>query len=290
MQTLNHCQNLIKSRIHLIKTWLGYLHILLDKSALTTWPWPYWLFFYGIIPLVLVIVPQVPLLLQYMGLSSSTSQDAFNLIFLLDFYRPTVSSMFLMNYTHTELLHLCGNLSVYIFVLEHNRSRLSLMSGYFLTLLPLLVSIVSILFFRGLIVHMVSFKGFSGIIMAYYGYAIYLIFSLFQTAIFEKVNDDWRNAGWKKKFWILYTVFIVSIGLVFVIFLSGIILGSFFTAGGTALGNGVAHFTGFMTGLLLPIGFGLVSTSRVKVLDIAIIFNIFFTIVLYSVYLVRIHG
>jgi hypothetical protein len=272
------------------------INTLIQKSALANWPWQYWIFSYGIIPLILVIVPQVPQILQSMGMSPLLTQDFFNLTFLLDVYHPTIVSMFLMNYTHTELIHLCGNLSVYflvmtiIFVLEYNKRRFFTTSTYFLILLPFIVSIVSILFFRGLPINMVSFKGFSGIIMAYYGYSIYLLLFTAQSGFLARANNDWYDAKWIKKLQILYSIFVFSFILVIAIFLSGIIIGSFFTVEGGALGNGIAHFTGFIFGLLVPIVYGLMSIRKLNFLDISIGFNIFFTLALYSMYLVRIHA
>jgi membrane associated rhomboid family serine protease len=270
------------------------INTLIHNSALEAWSWYEWLFFYGFIPAVLTLVPLLPQMLQSSGIPQTPPNDILNLTFILDIYHPTIPAMFLMNYTHTDLIHFASNFFFYIFVItmifiiERNKKRFFTLTTVFLLVLPIFISIVSILFLRGVPAQIPPSLGFSGILYAFFGSAIYLIFSLFHDA-YLNINEAWKIADTEKKFRIAYGILVINMGFLILIFLFGILIGSFFNSQGIGIGNGIAHFFGFVCGLICPLLYTSIEKQKVNLVDQTLLIYLFFTIVLYSLYLMRLH-
>ncbi len=120
-----------------------------------------WIFYFVAVPVLLLAVFFLP---------SSIKQ-----YLILQMQAPTILSIFANHYTHTDPMHLIGNLSVYIvlvfliFNLETDKKRFHTMSVFFFIIVPLVVSLILIRFLSIL----PPTQGFSAIDAAIMGYLIY---------------------------------------------------------------------------------------------------------------------
>lgn len=107
MKTITSLIKLIKSDI------IGkYTHI---KNNLNSWSGYYWFFFFFFIPIIILFIPQIPkILFDLFQINPQSPFDILNSSFILNPQTPQVSSVFLMHYTHLELVHLCQNLFFYL--------------------------------------------------------------------------------------------------------------------------------------------------------------------------------
>jgi len=250
-----------------------------NKFPLSSWSWYYWLFFYGFIPLIILIIPQLPpqIIKDY---------------FLLNICAPALLPMFLMNYTHTELLHLTGVLSVYlvmitfVFFFEINKERIRKVSAFFFVALPLYLSIITVIYLGGIYcpVYPQMGKGFSGIASAFLGYFLYM------GAIerMEEIPELLEGKGWRRGY-VLIGDAIMKFLLILLLLFAAYSIGLFFDQGGSSLGNGAAHFTGLIAGILTPLVFKMYQKKKMSKFDIDVIFYVIITIFLYVLYLVRIY-
>jgi len=142
---------------------------LIEKSAINSWNWIYWVFFFGIIPAIIVTIP---IIIHSIPPASRTPPlDFVNQTFILNSNFPSLLSMFFANYSHIEITHLCSNLLMYfivisiIFLLEKNKQVFIISSTFFFVVFPYLNSISSIVFFQNTQIINPTFIGFSGCIL-----------------------------------------------------------------------------------------------------------------------------
>jgi len=259
------------------------LSLLINDSAITTWPWYYWIFYFAIVPFILTVIPQLPQLLH-----QTPPDDILNTTFLLNISNPTISSLFLNHYTHLEINHICANLSIYfliltfIFFLEKERNIFRLSSFVIFLLLPIVASVFTIIYFQNTVLSSSPFRGFSGIIMAFFGYLMFLLLRLF----FNKMKarkTDFLTEGQMVNYYSLQ----MTVNIIFILFIPvlGCILGAFIL-NNELVGNGLVHFTGYMSGLLSPTIIGIRGISE---FDDKIFLYSIIALIFYSYYLINIH-
>ena len=107
--------------------------------------------------------------------------------FTLNLKYPTIVTMFLSNFGHTNYEHYKGNITSYIILLfllfniETNRKRFYIVSILFFFILPFVISIASIL--RPPYEQIQNSIGFSGIVSAYLGYLV--------VAVYYRLKEDY---------------------------------------------------------------------------------------------------
>lgn len=222
------------------------------KDHLGAWTLTDWLVFFIGIPLLLdlvYILPE-PVKSQYFIFSTWN-------VFALHTY-------LLSAYTHSELFpHLVSNLAVYliamsaIFTFEHNRYRFYLMAAAAFLLVPAVCSMLTICLW-----HMfgtnTSMQGFSGIDAALVAYAFMAGVTWFLSEKLEVFDYPEAFDGSRGKYLLTNALLAFMLGM---IVFAGIELG-FFANTGTAITNGIAHFGGFMTGLIVFLAYDLRTEHR----------------------------
>ncbi len=210
------------------------------KINLKSWKLPEWILFFVIIPAVLFLVYLIP-------------QEIKNSYFILNTANPwNLPTWFLFSYTHSQLYpHLVGNIASYllallaVFSFENNKRRFWIMAAGSLLLVPLIASLLTIGMFTVLGVGVTS-QGFSAIGAAFIAYAMISIVLWMLGDMLEGFDhpEHFRSR----------LLFIVMCGLLTVvlalIIVGGIDLGLFLNAG-ESTSNGIAHFGGFITLLIL---------------------------------------
>ena len=131
------------------------------NPILGSWHRREWLFYFAVIPTTLIIIFLLPISIkQYL---------------ILDLQNPTLLSIFVNHYTHTDLAHLTNNLIGYLltvfilFNIETNRSRFHRVTAFFLIAVPFICSLTMIRLFPipyGML-------GFSAVTSAFTGYIVY---------------------------------------------------------------------------------------------------------------------
>jgi hypothetical protein len=192
----------------------------------------------------------------------------------------------LSSYTHSELYpHLVGNLVLYfitlcaIFAFENNKKRFHLISALSLFIVPVICSILTIglwhFFGTG-----TTMQGFSGINAAFLAYAFMIGVTWFLKGGLETLDHKELFAG---QIWRYYVIYALMTILVAIIVLLGILEGIFLPAG-NAISNGIAHFGGFITGLIIFFIFDIMFEKR-KIFDGMLIISIIVGIISYVSYL-----
>jgi hypothetical protein len=259
----------------------------IDKSEIKTWTWHYWLFYYMIIP---AFVLSIPLIIQYVGSFPGQQMPPYDIVnqtFVLNIYHPTIISMFLANYTHLEIVHLCYNLLYYlasisiIFFLEKNKGLFVKASAFFFIFLPFLFSVLYLCSTNAITT---TGYGFSGIVFAFLGYVIYLICKRLCENDLNGVQEVWSTYSQNKKTRYLI-FFFLNIGFILLCIpmMSAVI---FITAG--SVGSSVVHFAGYLCGLLIPIIFLIHNNKQVKFFEMTLLIQIFVIMGFYSMYLIKI--
>jgi hypothetical protein len=210
------------------------------KINLKSWKLPEWILFFVIIPAVLFLVYLIP-------------QDIKNLYFILNTTNPwNLQTWFLFSYTHSQLYpHLVGNVASYllallaVFSFENNKRRFWIMAACSLLLVPVIASLLTIGMFTVLGVGVIS-QGFSAIGAAFIAYAM--------ISIVLWIVGDMLEGFDHPEYFKSRLLFFVMCGLLTVvlalIIVGGIDLGLFLNAG-ESTSNGIAHFGGFITLLIL---------------------------------------
>ena len=221
-------------------------------SNLKSHPLSDWLLFWVAIPALLFVIYALP----------QAIRDTF---FVLNTVEPwRLQTWLLSSYTHSQLYpHLAGNLAFYvavllmIFAFEADRRRFRIMAVWSFLAVPFICSLLTILFWY-VIGRTTTGQGFSAITGALLAYAM---FSFIIWGIGEKLGDfDHRElfAGSRTRYRVVMTLLAVILAL---IVLMGIQIGEFMDAGGS-VSNGIAHFGGFMTSLMLLLVFDLKYEKR----------------------------
>ncbi len=210
------------------------------KTNLKSWTLPEWIFFFVIIPAILFLIYALPQNIRdsYFILNTTSSWN--------------LQTWFLFSYTHSQLYpHLVGNIASYllallaVFSFEDNRQRFWIMAAGSLLLVPVIASLLTIGLFHVLGVG-VNSQGFSAIGAAFIAYAMISIVIWILGDMLEEFDHP--------EYFRSRPLFIVMCGLLTVvlalIIVGGIDLGLFLNSGGST-SNGIAHFGGFITLLIV---------------------------------------
>ena len=210
------------------------------KTNLKSWTIPEWVFFIVIIPAILFLIYTIP-------------QDIKNSYFILnttDF--GNLQTWFLFSYTHSQLYpHLVSNVIVYLiavialFSLEDNKRRFWTMAGSTFLIVPIITSILTIGLFHFLRIGINS-QGFSAVVAALIAYSI---ISLILWRLGDKLEDFDHPQLFRSRMLFLFLCGLLTIMLALII-VGGLSLGIFISTG-ESTSNGIAHFGGFITGVLV---------------------------------------
>jgi len=247
----------------------------LVKSNLASWTPFEWIFFWGFIPALLFVVYTLP-------------QPVTDAWFILNTSSPgTISPWFLSSYTHSQLYpHLAGNLAFYfitllmIFAFENRKRRFWLASSWALVGVPLVSSLLTILFW-GLLGIPTTGQGFSAVNGAFLAYAMF-IFIVWGLEDRLGVFDHPEGFGGSRlRFVVLQLLITIMLVLVMVM---GLVTGVFMDLGGE-VSNGIAHFGGYVTSLLVLFLFD-ERTERRRFFDTILGLSILVGVLAYAYYLV----
>lgn len=247
------------------------------KKNLKAWKLAYWLIFFGIIPLLLLLIFALP----------QPVKDTYLIFHTSELLR--VQTYIMNEYTHSELFpHMIGNMAFYyitlvaIFAFENNRRRFCLMSGVSLLLVPVICSMLTLglwHFFGS----DTSGQGFSGINAAFLAYAFMAGVTFLLSGGLEQFDHKDVFAGAVWRYYVSYILMTIMVALIVLI---GIMEGQFMPSG-NAISNGIAHFGGFIAGLMAFLLFDLLYEKR-KNFDIMLGISIILGIISYASYLMRI--
>ena len=249
-------------------------HVAQIKNNLRSWTSFEWIFFWAAIPALLFIIYTLP-------------QSIKNDFFILNTSNLWgLSAYFLFAYTHSELFwHLIGNVALYfvtlgvIFAFENNKQRFQILCVSAFLLVPVITAILTISFFRILGLTRTSL-GFSGIDGTFLAYAIFLVVIGLIKDGFERFDNPELFAGKKILYYTLLFLSCLMLGLIGIM---GIIFGQFVNPGGQIV-NGLAHFGGFITGLIVLLVYD-VTTEKRKIFQMILIIVIVIGIIWYVNYL-----
>lgn len=247
------------------------------KQHLDAWKISDWLVFFAGVPLLLLLVFSLPWPVKSEYFIFSTRET-----FALHTYLTSA-------YTHTELFpHLVSNISVYfiaitaIFAFEDNRQRFFLMAGTAFLLVPFICSVLTIGLWD-LFNTTTSMQGFSGIDAALLAYAFLVGVTWFLEEKLVLFDHPESFAGSRGKYLFMNSLLAFMLGL---IVFAGITLG-YFANTGEFVSNGIAHFGGFMAGLLAFLTYDLAREER-RGFDTMLCISIAIGFAVYGLYLYRI--
>jgi hypothetical protein len=246
------------------------------KTNLRSWSFFEWIFLWIVIPALLFIVYAIP-------------QNIKNTFFILNTANPWgIQTYLLYAYTHTQLFwHLIGNVAFYlvtlllIFAFENNKRRFWIMVLNALFLVPIITSILTISFF-GILGRAITSQGFSAIDGAFLAYAIVITVIGIVQDTFERFDHPELFAHKRFQY---YISLVLSCVLLSLIGIMGIIFGLFVNTGGQIV-NGLAHFGGFITGLIVFLLFD-ITTEKRKIFAMQLSFVIVIGIIWYVNYLMN---
>jgi len=124
----------------------------------------------------------IPLILVLIYILPTSLKETY---FILNKQAPSILSLFLSNYTHSELWHLATNLSSYLIVIylimqfETNKSCFYKTMAFLFLVVPFIVSFITIMYAPAM-----NSQGFSGIVAGLMGYFIYITY--------RHVKDTWK--------------------------------------------------------------------------------------------------
>jgi hypothetical protein len=247
------------------------------ESNLKNWTFSEWIVFWVAIPALLFIIYTLP-------------QGIKDTYFILDTsHLWRVQTFFLSSYTHSQFYpHLIGNLAFYfvvllmVFLFENNKRRFRILAGWALFIVPIISSALTIALW-GVFGRSTTGQGFSAIVGALLAYAMY-IFVVWGTQDKSEIFDSPELfSGTKARHLILRSLLSI---IVFLIVIMGILFGIFTNAGGS-LTNGIAHFGGFITSLVVLLVIDLRTESR-RYFDTILGMAILTGILLYGYYLAQV--
>lgn len=242
---------------------------------LKSWSKPEWVLFFIIIPLLLFVVFLFP----------QNVKDVYLIFNTTELFR--VHTIILHSYTHSAFEHFFGNVQFYfivliwIFLFENDKKRFWIMMGCVFLLVPVINSISTVIFWN-LLSRSTTSQGFSGIAAALSAYAL-------MAFVFWGLHDVmpmFRNTTkLKGREYIGYTVMCVLLAIVIgCIILFGFQLGQFIP-GENAVSNGIAHFSGFIIGLLVLFLYDILQEDRIINFDVIFGMSILVGIYMYIPYL-----
>jgi hypothetical protein len=247
------------------------------KSNLKAWRFSEWVIFWGIIPVMFLVIYSFP---------PSIKDDYF---VLNTSYPWRLQAYFLSSYTHSQLYpHLLGNLAFYfvallmIFAFEGDRRRFRIMAGWAFLAVPFVSSFLTILFW-GFLGRGTTGQGFSAVIGALLAYAMFIFVVWGLQERLSVFDHPELFAGSGARFTVLKVLLTVILVLIMVM---GLLSGIFMDAGGS-VSNGIAHFGGFVTSLLILFLFDERTENR-RFFDTMLGTSILVGVVVYLYYLVLI--
>jgi hypothetical protein len=246
-------------------------------SNLRRWSSADWLLFWVVIPAILLIIYALP-------------QEIRDTYFVLNTaHLQMVQTIFLSSYTHSQLFpHLLWNLAFYfvvlamIFAFEDNRRRFRIMAGWAFLAVPIVSSVLTILFW-GFLGRTTTGQGFSAVVGALLAYAmfIFVVWALQdKLPVFDHPEEF---AGDRIRFLVLQVLLAIMLVLIMVM---GLMTGIFNDAGGSVT-NGIAHFGGYVSSLVILFLFD-ERTARRRYFDAILGSSIAVGIATYLYYLVLI--
>jgi hypothetical protein len=247
------------------------------KTNLKSWDNNYWLVFFFIIPLFLLLVFALP----------QAVRDSYFIFHTSD--PMQLQTYILSGYTHSELfLHLAGNLALYlivmgtIFAFENNQRRFCIMAAVSFFIVPIVSSFLTIglwhFFGTG-----TSVQGFSGINAAFLAYAFMAGVTWFLGSALETFDHRQMFPGPMWRYYLSTVLLTILLALI----VSLAIMEGQFIPSGNAISNGIAHFGGFVTGLISYAVIDIMTENR-KTFDWMLIISIVIGIVFYAGYLIGI--
>ncbi len=210
------------------------------KTNLGSWTILEWILFFVIVPGVLVAINLLPLGIR----------DSYFILNTGEIWK--LQTWFLNSYTHSEIYpHLVSNVVVYFFALlaifsfENDKRRFRVMAGISFLLVPIISSLLTIGLFH-LLELQVRSQGFSAIVAAFLAY-------MFISIILWILGDTLRDFDHPENSRSLLLFYLMCGLLTFILALivvEGLNLGLFMNVGDST-NNGIAHFGGFITGLIV---------------------------------------
>jgi len=229
--------------------------IIIDQviSNLKRWKPIEWAIFWGLIPAILLLVYALP---------QGIRDDWF---ILNTVYPWRLQTWFLSSYTHSQLYpHLIGNLEFYfgsiitIFAFESNKRRFYVMAGWSFLIVPIISSVLTIALW-GIFEGNTTGQGFSAIVGAFLSYALFaFVVGLLKEKL--KIFDHPESFVGSKIRYNILKILIIAL-LATMVVAMGILFGAFVVAGNTMV-NGIAHFGGFITSMIVLFIFDLKNENR----------------------------
>ncbi len=211
------------------------------KQNIKSWSLKYWIFFYLVIPVLLIIILYLP----------QTTKDNFFILKTSQFFEIAT---ILHSYTHSTFPHFFWNVIFYlfyltvIFVFENEKRIFKYSALCFFIFVPIFTALSNYVFFYYMGLNNQN-QGFSGIVNAFYAYALLSVIRFGTMDIFHML-PDWREMNNKQKFGYLIIFLIIGV-LLSVVGITSIMIGRFLE-GGNAITNGLSHFVGFILGIIIP--------------------------------------
>ncbi|MDD1700852.1 MAG: hypothetical protein LUQ04_08685 [Methanoregula sp.] len=210
------------------------------KINLKSWTLPEWVLFFVIIPAMLFLIYSLP----------QEIKDTYFILNTSDLW--SLQTYILYGYTHSQFYpHLVGNEIVYliaiiaVFSLENNKRRFWIMAGSSFLIVPVITSLLTIGLFHFLGIQARS-QGFSAIVAAFIAYTL---ISLVLWIIGDRLEDFDHPELFSSRFLFYFLCGLLTIILALII-VGGLDLGLFMNMGDVT-SNGIAHFGGFITGLIV---------------------------------------
>jgi hypothetical protein len=210
------------------------------KTNLKSWTLLEWVLVFVISPAILLLIYALP----------QETKDTYFILNTAEIWR--LQTYFLYGYTHSQLYpHLVGNVTVYLIALialfsfENNKQRFWIMAGSSFLLVPLITSLLTIGLFH-LLGADVKSQGFSAIVAAFVAYTF---ISIVLWILGDKLEDFDHPELFRSRilFYFLCGLLTVMLALIIV---GGLSLGLFMNLG-ESTSNGIAHFGGFITMLIV---------------------------------------
>jgi hypothetical protein len=247
------------------------------KSNLRAWKPLEWVLFWIVVPAILLLIYALP---------QGVRDDWFILNTL---YPWRLQTWFLSSYTHSQFYpHLVGNLAFYfvtllmIFAFESGRRRFWLVASWSFCVVPFISSFLTVVLWGAFRIHTTG-QGFSAIDGAFLAYAMFIMVVWGLQEILPVFDHPESFPGGRIRLQFSQALLAIMVMLIMVMGL----LSGLFTAAGGSVTNGIAHFGGYVTSLLVLFIFD-ESTAKRRYFDTILGASILIGIVAYLYYLVLI--
>ncbi|MDE4908131.1 hypothetical protein L0665_05850 [Methanogenium marinum] len=208
------------------------------QTNLGLWKPASWLFYWGIVPLILTIVWSLPPDIKYGH-------------FILDTTSPHWTSIILSSYTHSDISHISNNIGLYllamamIFTCCKNPKLLHYSSLILFIFVPLFTSVVTMQLSVNLGIPLYS-QGFSAVAYSFTALGLYTFFSLVMPGMPPLPFESGSSHPYPKRDILALSLILITIVLVLA---HGLSAGGIVTNSGGFV-NGPAHVIGFFSGII----------------------------------------